>query len=1589
MTSRNKPLSNKSTSNAHKDELCPNRLNTGQSSNDKIPPIKIIKQKLSIDTGVDPDDNANNWQLMALESLSFLFDSRSKGRSITFEADSPQRPTPPIESQSDADPFIFNLLLCDRSLVGADDGRMVDVVPNKINQKKFSVIDRCNDIIKSSRLLTNSLITYSNDQVHSGIVKQENINNQLVNGIVMEETVEETDQNNDSQLSQIGMPPFSLNVKNENLDLDECIERKDIDIKVLSGNLIQETFEEPDQNNDSQISQTGMPPFSLNVKNENLDLDECIEQEDIDIKVLSGNFIQETFEEPDQNNDSQISQTGMPPFSLNVKNENLDLDECIEQEDIDIKVLSGNFIQETFEEPDQNNDSQISQTGMPPFSLNVKNENLDLDECIEQEDIDIKVLSGIFIQETVAETDHNNDSQLSQTGMPPFSLYVKNENLDLDECIERKDIDIKVLSGNFIQETFEEPDQNNDSQISQTGMPPFSLNVKNENLDLDECIEQEVMDNKWLIIGLIIQETVEETDQNNDSQLSQIGMPPFSLNVKNENLDLDECIELEDIDIYVLSGISVQETVEETDQNNDSQISQIGMPPFSLNVENENLDLDECIQQEVMGNKWLIIGLIIQETVEEPDQNNDSQISQTVMPPFSLNVKNENLDLDECVEQEDIDIKVLSGIFIQETVAEPDQNNDSQISQTGMPPFSLYVKNDNLDLDECIEQKAIDIKVLSGNFIQETFEEPDQNNDSQISQTGMPPFSLNVKNENLDLDECIERKDIDIKVLSENFIQETFEEPDQNNDSQISQTGMPPFSLNVKNENLDLDECIERKDIDIKVLSGNFIQETFEEPDQNNDSQISQTGMPPFSLNVKNENLDLDECIEQEDIDIKVLSGNFIQETFEEPDQNNDSQISQTGMPPFSLNVKNENLDLDECIERKDIDIKVLSGNFIQETFEEPDQNNDSQISQTGMPPFSLNVKNENLDLDECIERKDIDIKVLSGNFIQETFEEPDQNNDSQISQTGMPPFSLNVENENLDLDECIQQEVMGNKWLIIGLIIQETVEEPDQNNDSQISQTVMPPFSLNVKNENLDLDECVEQEDIDIKVLSGIFIQETVAEPDQNNDSQISQTGMPPFSLNVKNENLDLDECIEQEDIDIKVLSGIFIQETVAETDHNNDSQISQTGMPPFSLNVKNENLDLDECIERKDIDIKVLSGNFIQETFEEPDQNNDSQISQTGMPPFSLNVKNENLDLDECIERKDIDIKVLSGNFIQETFEEPDQNNDSQISQTGMPPFSLNVKNENLDLDECIEQEDIDIKVLSGNFIQETFEEPDQNNDSQISQTGMPPFSLNVKNENLDLDECIEQEDIDIKVLSGIFIQETVAETDHNNDSQISQTGMPPFSLNVKNENLDLDECIEQEVMDNKWLIIGLIIQETVEETDQNNDSQLSQIGMPPFSLNVKNENLDLDECVEQEDIDFKVLSGIFIQETVAEPDQNNDSQISQTGTETEEKLDTIDTEIKTEIDCINNYECKETVLNESISSKVIALKNSDWMSNCKWESPLTENCNKMSTASNLTLRTSTHIGDNFYKCDICEEEIKKRWANGCPFAVQVGYK
>ncbi|KAF0756920.1 Uncharacterized protein FWK35_00014604 [Aphis craccivora] len=66
---RNNPSSNKITAIKHKDEPCPNRLDTGHNTNAKLPTIKIInKKRLSVDTGLasthtDSDDNAN-WQLV-------------------------------------------------------------------------------------------------------------------------------------------------------------------------------------------------------------------------------------------------------------------------------------------------------------------------------------------------------------------------------------------------------------------------------------------------------------------------------------------------------------------------------------------------------------------------------------------------------------------------------------------------------------------------------------------------------------------------------------------------------------------------------------------------------------------------------------------------------------------------------------------------------------------------------------------------------------------------------------------------------------------------------------------------------------------------------------------------------------------------------------------------------------------------------------------------------------------------------------------------------------------------------------------------------------------------------------------------------------------------------------------------------------------------------------------------------------------------------------------------------------------------------------------------------------------------------------
>jgi len=64
-SSRKNPLLNKTTAIKHKDNLCPNRLDTGHNINARVPTIKIINKKnLSVDTGMgsnnaDSDGNAN------------------------------------------------------------------------------------------------------------------------------------------------------------------------------------------------------------------------------------------------------------------------------------------------------------------------------------------------------------------------------------------------------------------------------------------------------------------------------------------------------------------------------------------------------------------------------------------------------------------------------------------------------------------------------------------------------------------------------------------------------------------------------------------------------------------------------------------------------------------------------------------------------------------------------------------------------------------------------------------------------------------------------------------------------------------------------------------------------------------------------------------------------------------------------------------------------------------------------------------------------------------------------------------------------------------------------------------------------------------------------------------------------------------------------------------------------------------------------------------------------------------------------------------------------------------------------------------
>jgi len=83
----------------------------------------------------------------------------------------------------------------------------------------------------------------------------------------------------------------------------------------------------------------------------------------------------------------------------------------------------------------------------------------------------------------------------------------------------------------------------------------------------------------------------------------------------------------------------------------------------------------------------------------------------------------------------------------------------------------------------------------------------------------------------------------------------------------------------------------------------------------------------------------------------------------------------------------------------------------------------------------------------------------------------------------------------------------------------------------------------------------------------------------------------------------------------------------------------------------------------------------------------------------------------------------------------------------------------------------------------------------------------------------------------------------------------------------------------------------------------------------------------------------------------------------TKTEEKRNTIDTEIKAEIDCIDCYEFEGTVLDKFNSSEFITHMNSNLTSNCSETNSVTENCDKKSTESNLTVHKRINTGKKQY--------------------------
>ncbi|CAI6368881.1 unnamed protein product [Macrosiphum euphorbiae] len=153
--------------------------------------------------------------------------------------------------------------------------------------------------------------------------------------------------------------------------------------------------------------------------------------------------------------------------------------------------------------------------------------------------------------------------------------------------------------------------------------------------------------------------------------------------------------------------------------------------------------------------------------------------------------------------------------------------------------------------------------------------------------------------------------------------------------------------------------------------------------------------------------------------------------------------------------------------------------------------------------------------------------------------------------------------------------------------------------------------------------------------------------------------------------------------------------------------------------------------------------------------------------------------------------------------------------------------------------------------------------------------------------------------------------------------------------------------------------------------NNSKLLGPRVEPLRLNTVCGDQVFDGVNKQENIDSQVFNGIFKEEIIDETDHHSDGQLPQKGTRTEEKENTIDTEIKIKKEIIDEQEFEGTVLNENHSSKFITCLNTDITFNNKRKNPFNNIRDTISPASNLTVRTWTH---KLHKCDICGIRFSK---------------